>query len=163
MESTILATLEQSATSGEASLSRLLGGGRLNACGGNGSSRIQDPGWRRWERRCGRRKRRNRRTRWRCGRVCICTLCRAYQGALMPQQLLAVDACADGAHEVGTLSMWDVLVEKELRMAKLGSAGLYCDYSLEVGTECKVQRLCKWIQGSQRAKLGGTIFYRVSC
>ena len=58
---------------------------------------------------------------------------------------VAVDACADGAHEVGTLSMWDVLVEKELRMAKLGSAGLYCDYSLEVGTECKVQRLCKWI------------------
>ena len=52
---------------------------------------------------------------------------------------VAVDACADGAHEVGTLSMWDVLVEKELRMAKLGSAGLYCDYSLEVGTECKVQ------------------------
>ena len=137
MESTILATLEQSATSGEASLTRLLGGGKLNACGGNGSSRIQDPGWRRWERRCGRRKRRNRRTRGRCGRVCICL-----PGGL---DAVAVDACADGAHEVGTLSMWDVLVEKELRMAKLGSAGLYCDYSLEVGTECKVQRLCKWI------------------
>ena len=41
MESTILATLEQSATSGEASLSRLLGGGRLNACG---KWFIQDPG-----------------------------------------------------------------------------------------------------------------------
>ena len=50
---------------------------------------------------------------------------------------VAVDACADGAHEVGTLSMWDVLVEKELRMAKLGSAGLYCDYSLKLVQSAK--------------------------